>query len=481
MPSAKGVIVRTETWIMAACTLLGLTGGMKLWQSMRESRDVASAEREERRHSEETEMPIRISDAPERWLPTSWNRLDEVGTNRRCNQDVFSQWQNETPCAASPADPDVIIVGANDFSTGSVMASYYRTSDGGHSWQHAFSGLGPIGNECSFAGDPSVAADATGRFYAVYCTYDCEWGQGVYCQTSRDNGCSWENPVSVGITGPGYVEIDKPMVVCDYGPGSSYANNCYVVWMQIIDGMSVYFSRSTNNGRSFSTPLRISSQNNCWCPSLAVGPEGQVYAAWIGIDLRSIFCDRSVNGGLSWGNDIRVTTFADSVWPDNPCGEFRITHYPVIACDISDSDYHGHIYLCWDMKDNADDGNIYFCRSTNGGQTWSDTARVNDDGTVRMQWWPWIAVHPRTGDIGISWLDRREDPNNCNYSVYGTISTDGGANWLPNIRISDQILDPSRSTFLGDYTGITYSNLGFVSAWTDTRNDECDAYAAWWN
>jgi hypothetical protein len=49
------------------------------------------------------------------------------------------------------------------------------------------------------------------------------------------------------------------------------------------------------------------------------------------------------------------------------------------------------------------------------------------------------------------------------------------------MRISDRELLPGGGGFLGDYTGATFSNLGFFSTWPDTRNDEADIYSAWWN
>jgi hypothetical protein len=92
-----------------------------------------------------------------------------------------------------------------------------------------------------------------------------------------------------------------------------------------------------------------------------------------------------------------------------------------------------------------------------------------------------MTVHPRTGDIAISWLDRRNDSTNCNYDVYATLSTDGGTSWAANFPISDHTDNPSQSTFLGDYTGVTFTDMGFFSAWPSSRNDVGDVYAAWWN
>ena len=74
---------------------------------------------------------------------THWNPLDDVGSNHRCNQDSLQQMQNETPCAASPLNPNAIVVGANDFRNDRANAGYYRSTDGGNSWQQSLLTRGP--------------------------------------------------------------------------------------------------------------------------------------------------------------------------------------------------------------------------------------------------------------------------------------------------------------------------------------------------
>jgi len=47
--------------------------------------------------------------------------------------------------------------------------------------------------------------------------------------------------------------------------------------------------------------------------------------------------------------------------------------------------------------------------------------------------------------------------------------------------VSDRTLPPTTGWFLGDYSGTTYTDVGFLSSWADTRTDAGDTYAAWWN
>jgi len=414
--------------------------------------------------------------------------LDDVGPNRRCNQDPIGYAQNETPGAANPVNADIVLAGANDYRNGDASAGFYRTTDGGATWMDALVARGPVG-VFEAAGDPVPAVDASGRMYTAYIAFDRTTpDNGLYVQTSTNNGSTWSNPVAVAAhTGGGSSDFeDKPYAACDYSPGSPYLNNYYVTWTRFLTtwGSPIYFSRSTNGGTSFSAPLRISASSDCQFSCPTVGPNGEVYAVWYDYSSYNIKFDRSTDGGLTWGTDITVSSFDDG-FPSNPCGSFRTPSYPVVGCDISTGPRRGWLYVCWaDARNGNPD--IYFSRSTNGGTTWSSASRVDDDVTGRWQWWQWLSVHPTTGDIGISWLDRREDPAGCKYKAYATTSKDGGTTWWPNFAVADTASDPTGADFLGDYCGTTFRSDGFYAVWVDLRNEVApprpgDCYAAWWN
>ena len=76
------------------------------------------------------------------------------------------------------------------------------------------------------------------------------------------------------------------------------------------------------------------------------------------------------------------------------------------------------------------DADIYFTRSIDGGATWSEPVRINDDPLYNdaHQFFPWMDVAPN-GKLYVGWFDSRLDPTPFNqpmlYDEYVTASTDG--------------------------------------------------------
>ncbi|MBL0062193.1 MAG: exo-alpha-sialidase [bacterium] len=472
-PLVKGL----KTGFVLSLFAAGLVGVSYLFDPTEQQRENLQAAFEEAEHQAPPNLTLADQQPFER---TPWSPLDDVGTNRRCNQDTTTRSQNECPIVADPTDPDNLLVGSNDSAPGAQRAGYFCSTDGGVTWRHGFYGNGPAQAGCDFTFDPTIAIDANGIMYAAYMASVCSHpNDGFYLHKSEDHGQTWSNPITVATVVQINSQIDRPQMTCDLSPDSPYQNNLYAIWI----GFHAYFTRSINGGESFSTPFVVSSQADAISLSLATGPLGEVYATWIDLSLERMRFRKSLDGGLTFQPEITITNCDPTLlYNDQNCNSgFRITNYPVPAVDITHGPHRGTIYVAWANVNAGGDYNVFLSKSVNQGSTWSAPLQLNDDNTSNFQWWPWIVVHPVTGDVAVSWCDRRDDPQNCDYAFYGTISTDGGETWCPNIRITDEPLETQGRSFLGDYTGLTFSNLGFHSSWPDTRNDVSDIYAAWWN
>jgi len=120
-----------------------------------------------------------------------------------------------------------------------------------------------------------------------------------------------------------------------------------------------------------------------------------------------------------------------------------------------------------------------FARSLDGGFTWSSPIRVNDDpGTSAWQWFGTMSVAP-SGRIDAVWLDTRDDPGTYLSSLYTSSSTDRGATWSANERLSGSF-DPHvgwpNQSKMGDYFDMRSDDQGFSLAWAATFNGEQDVY-----
>src|SRR5437867_4193083 len=130
------------------------------------------------------------------------------------------------------------------------------------------------------------------------------------------------------------------------------------------------------------------------------------------------------------------------------------------------------IYIAWpdNRSGNLD---IFAAASTDGGLTWSQNHRVNDDFGGATQYMVDLAVDG-SGKVHAAWEDKR----NGAWNIYYSNSTDKGQTWSPNLRISSQ---NTSGTFNrpGDYFAIEAGGTDDISvAWTDGRGADYDIYFA---
>ncbi|GAB1404182.1 hypothetical protein MASR1M74_13610 [Lentimicrobium sp.] len=382
---------------------------------------------------------------------------------------------NEPSIAMDIKNPQRMIVGANN-------DNYFISNDGGYSWQQSRLFSSTLG----VWGDPCVVIDTLGNFYFFHLSNPPgpAFIDQIVCQKSTDNGATWNNGKGIGfVQGKNQ---DKEWAVVDRSN-----NHLYVAWTQFdtygstnpADSSIICFSRSEDLGESWSSPIRLNrmagdcmdSDNTVEGATPAIGPQGEIYVSWARPE--GIRFNRSSDGGLTWlENDIGVNEMPGG-WDFGIPGIYRANGFPVIGCDAGYSAYRGNIYINWsDQRNGVNDTDIWFSRSADGGNTWSEPMRVNDDPPGNQQFFNWMSVDQITGYIWIVFYDRRNH-SDWQTDVYGAVSKDGGDSFT-NFKISDAPFLPNPNIFFGDYNNITAHNNIVRPVWTRLHNDELSIYTA---
>jgi hypothetical protein len=403
-------------------------------------------------------------------LPTGSSLAEGLpGGNPRVNQDSSGQAQNETTIIASPANPQVLVGGWNDYFNvnpgQNTVIGYGWSSDGGQTWQSSRVDFSTLPSSQS-TGDPALTADSQGNIYLGILAYSGT-ASGILVAKSTDGGATFAEPVRLDNGG------DKEFLTVDLAN-----DNVYVVWENgSMTGQTIFFSKSTDLGESYTPRQAISnsaSGGNGAYP--AVGPDGEIYVVWSNFST-TLWFDRSLDQGNTWlPTDIAAVTGIDK--PRDPLqGGFRNPMIPAIAVDRTTGPNRGRIYIVW-PDERFGDPDTLISWSDDKGDTWSAPLRVNDDavGNDADQFFPWVATDDN-GHVHVTFLDRREDPDGLLLAMYLATSTDGGVSFGPNIRISDGIYGPSNFGFLGDYTGAAVSGANKIHPlWPDGRFGDEDIF-----
>ena len=420
---------------------------------------------------------------------------DSAYLNIKINNDTTTEVQNEEQIIMNPKDSTNLVAVWRDFRVGYRQVAYGYSFDGGLTWgQNLF-----VEPQYIWDSDPGLTVDTEGHFYAVILSYfSTSQPNGLFVYKSTDGGASWTGPVTVINNVPDVFE-DKELIACDRS-GGPYTDNLYVPWTRFGMTTEILMCRSTDGGNSFVGPVTISDATGVQWSVPCVGPNSEVYVAWVEYNPARMRFDRSFDGGQTFGGDITIQNVSDASRYIN--GAILVFSFPAIDVDITAGPYDGYIYVAYmDDAPGSTDTDIYFTRSTDGGTTWSQKVRINDDPLDNGcdQFHPWLTV-ASDGSVIVVFLDRRNDPANLLMDLYMTTSTDGGNTWLENDRISTVSCDPTagsdfvdsikhrintnapmilahRAGLLGEYIGVTASSIDDIHPiWTDTRMGNQDIF-----
>jgi hypothetical protein len=440
--------------------------------------------------------------------------------------------QNEPSVAVDPRNPRVVVAGSNDYCAqivnGDVWAGYYRSTNGGQTWADSLvpgypadespaGTTSPAHGVCSAAGDPTQAFDTGGRlFYGFICFNRSKpVNGGIYVATYGDDGATYLRTVEVAQGSPSAQFVgsgafqDKGNVVVDQN-SSPYAGTVYLTWSRYAGkaaNNAVFFSRSVDAGRTFSSPIHIDAgSGSASFADAAVGPDGAVYVTYRTYALQdqtanAFWIVKSSDGGRTFGVPrliAPITPFSSDQFTGGTggvdCGDgpfacpsgFTFSRFDSASAVAADA---SGVHVVYGARLPSGQGKI-FVRNSPDGVSWPTPATTLDAAPTGHQWTPDIAS--AAGRLNVVFYDSRGDPGYApnvppgntpaganSGDVINTFlaqSTDGGATWSETqlsthgSNFGWETHGSRRIGFWGDYIYVSAVPGAVSSVWTDSRD-----------
>ncbi|MCP4245586.1 MAG: exo-alpha-sialidase [bacterium] len=395
--------------------------------------------------------------------------VDAQGNN------IIGDAANEPSIAIDPNNGNRVVIGWRQFDT---IGSNFRTSgwahsqDGGQTW--TFPGVLEPG---VFSSDPVLDSDSAGNFY--YYGLQPNRGPGAwacYLYKSGDGGVTWPQEVYALGGDKAWMTVDKSGNIGD--------GNVYLTWNPAVGCCgSDHFTRSTDGGLTFLNPVAVPNAP-VW-GTLSVGPDGALYVGGVSFADGNFYVSRSSNAQdpvaipvFDQSVPVNLGGFISAGTGPNPGGILGQTW---VATDHSPGPTAGNVYLlCSVDPPGTDPLDVMFARSEDGGATWSNPVRINDDpdNSNAWQWFGTTSVGP-TGRIDVIWNDTRNTGVDNLSELYYASSEDGGLTWSENVALSpvfDSYVGWPNQNKIGDYYDMVSGETGTHVAYSATFNGEQDVY-----
>lgn len=356
--------------------------------------------------------------------------ISQIAPNYRIYPSQVTQ--TEVFIVRSPMDQDLLFSSCNTltFIPFFVSEGIFVSTDAGTTWR---------GNDtCTGApvefhgGDPGITIDQNGRF--ILTRLGRSPFTGLYSHYSDDQGVTWSSQQVISTD-----DLERATLICDVDASSSFYGRTYAAWVTFAPPFPLTFSYTDDGAGSWSAPVAVNNPpNRSAGGDFAMGPGGTVCVCWAGVTNVTPFKEihvgfaSSQTGGATW-------TIQEQAFPVNGItgilpnkGNIRVNGLPDMAIDLTNGPRFGWIYIVTGQKDLApagSDPDVILNVSTDGGLTWSEGIRVNQDAlnNGKDQYFPSVHVD-RFGGVNVLFYDDRNTTTDST-GVYIARSTDGGATW----------------------------------------------------
>jgi hypothetical protein len=342
--------------------------------------------------------------------------------------------QNEPAVAVDPRNTNVILGSSNDYCgvynandadgnpipVGPIWLGYYRSENAGSSFVSSLvpgypDDTSPFGITAkqqvrtASSGDPVIAWDGQGRAFFGSESSDDPAGTpktfgDVWVATYDNPGGPTGNPqndgkryrqtalVNRGSSAPNLLGIfnDKTTIEADHNSDGRCDNNAYFSWSRFSGnrgGVAIYFSRSTNHGVTFSSPMKVSQTiSDVQFPDIAVTGNSNIYlvfrsfASGRGPEGNSIYYVKSTDCGATFSRPKLLQNFIPNDAVDESSPEAAPAQARPDDPGFEDEGVDaGTARDCGDFADACTSGYTFFRRDTQPRATADQFDTANPD------------------------------------------------------------------------------------------------------
>ncbi len=392
--------------------------------------------------------------------------------------------QAEVRIAADARRPSHLLAASN--SDGDPGMRVYRSQDGGATWSSDVLPSPPGSVSAPCHADPAPAFDAAGNEYVAFiqAAQSCEeGGEHVTIRLAvRDAGSSaWHywSP-SVFAEDPRGSFDDNPWLAADTEPASPYRGRLYLAWFRSVAGSRLGFelSHSDDRGAHWSEPRLVSDRVvDAGYPSLSVGTDGTLYAAWHDFGRGALFLDRSTDGGETFAADVRrpVRERDAPQCPNGrpvPAQRLRcIRSDPTVVADTA----RNRVYLSYSDRARNGSEDVYVAAYDASLRPAGAPQRLGArERHASGQFWPAAALERVSGRLVVCFYSSGTGTRRRVVTFSCSVSGARGHSWSRARAVARVPSDETRAGAddfaYGDYEGLAVAGGIAHPMWTDSRD-----------
>ncbi len=401
------------------------------------------------------------------------------------NLSNLAGFDGEPYIAVNPTNPKNIISGwMRARLDGKIWIAVKSSFDEGNTWSNIQ--FMPHDTAINGSADVSIAFNRNGIAFLSYINFrqSFDTAGAIFVVSSIDGGKNWSEPVKVfDLKDKPDLPIDRPWIAIDNSGGKNdgtvYLTAMSAYWFP--GQHHIYLKTSNDNGKSWSDIKQIDNIEYSVglmtksSAVISIDADGTAYIAYHSYDTNAsklirIYYASTNDLGNTFQRGIITNTFYSKI---SNSGDFTKSY-----CVIADNYRSGNVALAW-IDERYGDADVFLKKSTDYGKTWTLPLRVNDDslknGIEQDEVWMNFSLN---GNLAIAWRDRRLSGkgDTVNFSIFSTLSTDGGNNFAPNKLMSTTSSPYLKITKGNSFIGVAMSNDIMHANWADLRSGDIEIF-----